>query len=85
MPEHSRFRGYSGEHGKGLKSGQMRPSEKFIRSVLGLQLRKELVIIGVRSDPVPDYRVSVEHSHGSIADAHARRVDRRVRMDLLET
>lgn len=37
-----------------------------------LELREEVIVVGVRTDPVLDDRISVAHTDGSIADADSR-------------
>ncbi len=50
-----------------------------------LQTLKQLVVVGVRTDPEPDHRVTFDCSQSAIADSNSGGEDRRLRTDPLET
>jgi hypothetical protein len=43
-----------------------------------LQLAKQVIVVGVRTDPEPDVDVAVAHGEGPMPEADARGVDRTV-------
>jgi len=38
----------------------------------------------MRANPIPDHRITIEYADGSISNANTSRINRRVRMHLLE-
>lgn len=50
-----------------------------------LHLLEQLIVFGVRADPVPDYRIVNERAHGSISDAHAYGIRWRIVINSFES